>query len=829
MPQFSSSYFSTSPLLLTPLARILRATVLGIGLAYGSTAVAQVPQAESVSIQKSYQIPAGTLAQSLNRFASEAGITLSFTPDLVDGKQAQELKGNFTPKAGLKKLLEGSGLETVIKSDGSFSLKLAATVGKLKTVKVTAAAESDTNYSYATETASIVRGAESLREVPQSVTVVTRKLIEDQNLTMMSDAMAKAPGIVATTDGLGNPEFRSRGFLIENYQIDNMGTSYTSTFRPDFDLAIYDRVEVLRGADGLFSAAGEPGGTINLARKRPTDELRSSVSLAYGSWDNLRTEADIGGAIALEGRLRGRVVGVWQDREFFYNPADEEKQVVYGILEYDLAPSTKISGGASQQHVDGISWISGLPTYTDGRQLGVPRDVAFTVDWTKRDTTISETFLTVDHQFNADWSTTLSAMKQRYDFDYLQLSLKPVNPATGLFGEPGAFSEDDGNHSEGVDLTINGSFRAWGLEHKLVAGIDSRSSDGKQIRNNLEVEFPDGEIGVDDFPGLVLPEPKVLGYSSGWPAFGSEQEGAYAKLDLQTTNRMHIILGGRYGNYKHRDIYQIYDSEGNVTGRDTSFHWRDSDIFTPYGALTYELTPDWTTYASFTKVYKPQGRYAGPPENPTKLDPIIGSNYELGAKGNMLDNALNISASVYRIERNDEAIQDSRYGENSGFWLPLGRIISEGVDLEISGELAPGWQVFAGYTYNRNKNETEDTVYSELTPKHILKIWTDYILPGAYARWGIGGGVTAKSQQANSGTYWLWSDAGWTQPPFEIKQGGYAVWDARVNYQISDSWNLSLNLNNIFDENYYTTLGRPSDGNWYGTPRNANVTLRGQF
>ena len=214
----------------------------------------------------------------------------------------------------------------------------------------------------------------------------------------------------------------------------------------------------------------------------------------------------------------------------------------------------------------------------------------------------------------------------------------------------------------------------------MVAGIDSRSSDGKQMRNNLDVEFPDGEIGVDDFPGLVLPEPNVLGYSSGWPAFGSEQEGAYAKLDLQTTDRMHIILGGRYGNYKHHDIYQIYDSEGNVTERDTSFHWRDSDIFTPYGALTYKLTPDWTTYASFTEVYKPQGRYAGPPENPTKLDPITGSNYEVGAKGSALDGALNVSAALYRIARDGEAIQDSRYGENSGFYLPLGKVISEGLD-----------------------------------------------------------------------------------------------------------------------------------------------------
>ncbi len=125
-------------------------------------------------------------------------------------------------------------------------------------------------------------------------------------------------------------------------------------------MAIYDRLEILRGAEGLFSAAGEPGGTINLARKRPTDELRSAVSLAYGSWNNRRLEADIGGPLGFDGKLRGRLVGVWQDREYFYKPADEEKRVLYGILEYDLTPSTTLSAGVSYQRQYGTMWQRGL-------------------------------------------------------------------------------------------------------------------------------------------------------------------------------------------------------------------------------------------------------------------------------------------------------------------------------------------------------------------------------------------------------------------------------------------------------------------------------------
>ncbi len=814
---------------------VARALLLG-------TALGTIIAAPATAQARDYAIGPGRLSDVLARYAAASGVQLVYQPSDLAGRQSAGISGSYTVEQGFARLLAGSGFRLQSAGAGRYVLVGPQAQGSaapgaagevvLETVTLHGAgATTEGSGSYATEAASIARGAESLREVPQSVTVLTDQALEDQNLTMMSEAMAKAPGIVATTDGMGNPEFRSRGFVIDNYQIDNMGTSYTSTFRPDFDLAIYDRVEVLRGAEGLFSAAGEPGGTINLARKRPTDEVRSSVSLAYGSWNNRRLEADIGGPIGFDGRLRGRVVGVWQDREYFYAPADEEKQVLYGILEYDLTPDTTISGGVTYQHQYGTHWQAGLPTFLDGSQLGLPRDLALNPDWARRDTTIRETFFTAEHRFNDDWSVKLNAMQQKYDFDYLKLNVGgPVDPETGLFGAPSVSSEDDGNHSKGVDLSVTGRFRAWGVDYKLTAGADWRMSEGKQIRNRYSTAFPDGELGLDDFPGVDLPEPTFLRRDHGWPAWGGKQQGIYARLDMAVTDKAHVIVGGRYGNYKHRDIYELYDDNGDLVERDTSYHWQETGIFTPYAAVTYDVTPDWTAYASLTEIYKPQGNmFAGPPENPTQLDPITGRNFELGAKGAVLDGALNVSAALYRIERKGEAIQDLAYGENSRFYLPLGEIVSQGLELEVSGEVSPGWQVFAGYTWNQNRNEKENVVYSALTPKHIFKLWTDYNLPGAYSKWTVGGGVTVKSRHANTGTYWVMTDAGWTQPEFAIRQGGYAVWDAHVNYQIDDRWSLALNVTNVFDKTYYATLGTPSGGNWYGEPRNATLTLRGQF
>lgn len=525
--------------------------------------------------------------------------------------------------------------------------------------------------SYAADQAGMTRGVDSVKDVPQSVTVVTQQTIQDQNLTSLAQTMSRTPGIVVSKAGYGFPEFYSRGFIINNYQIDQLGTSYDSGFRPDFDMAIYDRLEVLRGAEALFSGAGEPGGTINLARKRPTESFQASTALSFGSWDDRRIEADVSGPLALDGRLRGRVIGVAQSREFFYSPSDEDKQVAYGILEYELTPTTVISGGASYQRQNGVTWQNGLPTFTDGSQLGLPRDVALTSDWSNREQTISEFFGSVEHGINADWTVKLSAMRQEFDFNYLNLNVAgPVDPVTGSFGPSTAGSERDGNTSNVVDANVAGKFQAWGREHGLVAGFDWRESYGSQLRYLVEPRILPGTLTIDDFPDPDLPEPEVGRLDYGWPEWGSRQQGAYARLDLAATDRMRVVLGGRYGDYHYTSTYEAYDEDGNVIDEET-VGYVDSGVFAPYAGLTYAVTPDWTAYASLSEIYKPQANYlTGPFGEGEPLPPITGRNYEIGVKGGLMGGALSTSVALYRIERDGEAIADSRYPRAAGTAIP---------------------------------------------------------------------------------------------------------------------------------------------------------------
>ena len=175
---------------------------------------------------------------------------------------------------------------------------------------------------------------------------------------------------------------------------------------------------------------------------------------------------------------------------------------------------------------------------------------------------------------------------------------------------------------------------------------------------------------------------------------------------------------------------------------------------------------------------------------------------------------------------------------NACCYVAGGENISKGLDLEVTGELTPGWQLSAGYTFNLNEQrKTGDeaaagTPLSTQTPKHLFKFFTTYQLPGQFNAWKVGGGATIQSSNYVTGNVQRRLEDGSLSPStnsFEYTQAGYAVWNALVEYRIDEHWTAALNGNNLFDKTYYQTVSSSADGNWYGAPRNYMVTLRGSF
>lgn len=237
------------------LALALQTVLLG-GAMLAATQPFSLASAAPISAQRSFDVPASDLEASLNRFAQQANISLPYDPSLVRNKQAPALKGRFDVAQGLQNLLKGSGLTATEGANGVWILYPLSSDGaqlQLQATSVTGLGLGGTtegSNSYTTgETSTATKLPLSLRETPQSVTVITRQQMTDQGLGSIAQVLAQTPGITVMHDDSERYNFYSRGFTLDNFQYDGVPTSDFTTNTNGLgmrDMAIYDRVEVVR-------------------------------------------------------------------------------------------------------------------------------------------------------------------------------------------------------------------------------------------------------------------------------------------------------------------------------------------------------------------------------------------------------------------------------------------------------------------------------------------------------------------------------------------------------------------------------------------------------
>ena len=295
----------------------------GIGLALSTAMVAQV-QAQEWALD----IPAQSMNSALQALAKQTDTQLLYSPEDISGLRSSALKGRHDLQTSLRILLQGTGLRYQI--DGNTVTVTAGSAGKDGQVELSATNVNSTGLGATTEgTGSYTTGVTStatkmnlsMRETPQTITVVTRQRMDDQHLSSMTDVLKQTPGITMSQDGGERYNIYSRGSAINTYQFDGVTTFQDNQTRnmPStlLDVALFDRVEIVRGATGLMTGAGDPSAVVNLIRKRPTREFKSYIQGDVGSWDNYRAEADVSGPLTKEGNVRGRLVAAQQNNHTF--------------------------------------------------------------------------------------------------------------------------------------------------------------------------------------------------------------------------------------------------------------------------------------------------------------------------------------------------------------------------------------------------------------------------------------------------------------------------------------------------------------------------------
>ncbi|WP_122741324.1 TonB-dependent siderophore receptor [Pseudomonas viridiflava] len=671
--------------------------------------------------------------------------------------------------------------------------------------------------SYTTGAVSIGKGApQSLRETPQSVSVVTRRVMDDNNLNSLSDVLEDTPGMSFQYRNFGGHVYTSRGFslLAESFLVDGIGgQGYQITGWMQPDMAIYDRVEVLRGASGLLVGAGQPGGAVNLVRKRPTAENKFSITTRAGSWDQYRVDLDGSGKLNDSGTLRGRMVAAYDDSGSYLDGRDSRTPLLYGIVEADVTDNTTLTMSLRRQEqvINGYS-IYGLPRYSNGQSLGLSRSTNLAQDWNRLESDMTEVFTEIEHRFNDDWRSRTSLTYSQGGFDQaIAYARGAVNPTTlaGSTFQNTLFRKDEVN-STGLNSQLEGNFNAFGLNHQLTLGADwsRQKSNTKQAQVRTASPINIFNVNQNAFAKPVR------------PAWGNdidmteERAGLYANARIHLSEPLSVVLGSRLSWYDYK-----YDVK---TGAANSYESKQTQEFTPFAGLIYDINDNWSWYASYADIFTPQADFVDVAGSP--LDPAIGSNYETGFKGELFDKRLNLSMALFYIKQKDVAAVDLSADAASVFcptssdgscYVQDGIKRSKGVELEASGEVLPGLQVFGGYTFNMLRNNGDAEVAYE-TPKHMLRLNTSYNLPGAWNRLTLGAGVSA--------------DSGYEVPSNDqLGVSGRAIWDARASWKLDENWRVSLNAENLFDRKYYSTAVATDRSNVYGEPRSYVLTLRGDF
>ncbi|HEL4859723.1 TPA: ferric-rhodotorulic acid/ferric-coprogen receptor FhuE [Stenotrophomonas maltophilia] len=651
------------------------------------------------------------------------------------------------------------------------------------------------------------------REIPQSISIISHQRIEDQNLDDIIDVLANTTGVTSTQSDSERTEFYARGFYIDAYQFDGLPTQMVQNWSygdSGLDLALYDRVEVVRGATGLLSGAGNPSASVNLIRKHADSaELNGSVSVNVGSWGRTRTTVDVGSALNASGTVRGRVIGSYLDTDGQMDRYNQRKTLGYAVIDADLTPDTQLSVGYDyqQKRANGATW-GGFPMlYSDGSRTGYDESFNASPNWTYWDTTSKRAFATLQHAFSNGWKFKVGATHDETKADdklfypaYNDWTTGASNfdrtNGTGISPSAGFYNTE--RKVTGVDGYVDGPFQLFGREHQFMAGLSYNKRDyanygdyqvggaGKTWDPFTSYLHWTGNISEPNWNPLALASRGTI-----------TQKAGYAAARLSLADPLKLIIGARYTDWK---------SEGENDDR-------EHKVTTPYAGLVFDINDTYSTYASYTEIFQPQtlkdrdGSY---------LDPVDGKSYEVGVKGAWFDNRLNASLAVFRIEQDNvgQATGEPVQGSPNEFAYRAARgTVSRGFEFEVNGELAPGWNATFGASRYVAKDINDADINTNL-PQTALKLFTSYT-PQSLQELTVGGGAN-------------WQNRIYYPVPAygRIEQSGYALVSAFVRYRISPEFSVQANLNNLLDKKY---LSQINGYGAYGDGRNGSLTFTWSF
>lgn len=647
-----------------------------------------------------------------------------------------------------------------------------------------------------------------VKETPQTISTIDQGEMADFGLTGSNEALGLATGINVEQYETNRATFNARGFEIQLTQVDGLGmTNSWGTVVGREDTFLFERIELIRGANGLLTGVGNASGTINYVRKRPKNEDGGAANVTLGSYGLKRVALDYNKVLAEDGSWAGRFVVAHEDKDSWIRNLHNERTSLYGVVDGQIGTHGVLTLGvtAVDAKQDSPMWGSLTLLRSDGTQADFDVGSSTSQKWTYWNNKSYNAFAEYSHHLAPDWEA-----KATYNFRHgnestrLLYAYSPtgvLNPDnTGLVGWPYRSEGSADNHV--LDVNLNGEFSAFGRQHSLLVGVSQ-----SREKTSVDAFAPSTDLGnLPSLPAFpygddAFPEPA---WGPRLPSTRGEQTltRVYAASHLTLTDSLKGVVGVNAVRLA-REGASIYGTTA------TNTDYPVTKETSPYVGLTYDFMPDLLGYVSYSNIFQNQDQTD---YNGKYLDPMKGVNTELGVKAEWLDKALLTTFAVFTAKQNGLATyagtitevptDDPRYNQS---WYEGKDVTSKGYEFEATGRVARDTKLTFGYTRLILTGPDGNAIY-EWVPRNTVNFRIDHRVPALPAL-RVGAGGRWQSDVSKNGS---------------AKQGAFLAANAFAAYELTPAATVRLNVNNVFDKKYITGLAY---GAIYGAPRTVAVSL----
>jgi iron complex outermembrane receptor protein len=649
----------------------------------------------------------------------------------------------------------------------------------------------------AEEASSATKTDTPIRDIPQSIQVIPREILKDQGTIRVQDALRNVSGATSAGYYQGFSEYFSlRGFDANLFRD---GLRLYQRYGGLTETADVERIEVLKGPASVLFGDAPPGGLINLITKQPLSQPFASFEGTVGSFSTYRGAIDLSGPLRDDGSILYRFNTFYENAGSFRDFVNSERLF--------FAPKLKLALGANTNLTISGSRLDETRTADDGtvaignRPADLPRERFLGEPFQNVQIDVTDFSYLLDHKFDENWKIRNAFRAQFVNLDRYYPLRDSLDEETGELSRLSYYSERRDN-AYSIQTDVVGKFSTGSIKHQLVLGFDYTKITEKGDFGDFE-PYPSINIFNPVYARLEYPKVEILNF---FRDDNLDKYGFYIQDQIEITPQLKFLAGGRF------DIFDQTRSTRNLGEEKEEFSQSDSN-FSPRLGIVYQPSQNISLYASYATSFEPSfGASRNGNDEPFK--PETGRQFEVGVKADIVQN-LSATLALYDLRKQNVTVDDPNSTDPND-QIQTGEQTSRGIELDIVGEITPGWKVIASYSYI-DAFISEDTSGLEgrrrdNIPENAASLWTTYeIQQGNLQGLGFGLGLFFVGDRFGD------LDNSYVLPSFVRT-------DASVFYK-RNNWRAALNIRNLFDNTYFTGSEGSRLGVYYGEP----LTLIGSF